>query len=100
MYHLQVFSVSSLVIAHTCPFNMCSYQMNSMAVQALQLMGRVPAAVDLGVVVPQLALLGAWDGVVSLPLQVLLPTAMDTSQVACCSMSNMRPGTATMCMYA
>ena len=35
-------------------------------------MGRVPAAVDLGVVVPQLALLGAWDGVVSLPLQVCL----------------------------
>lgn len=42
----------------------------SLAAQALQLMGRVPAAVDLGVVVPQLALLGAWDGVVSLPLQV------------------------------
>ncbi len=42
----------------------------SLAAQALQLMGRVPAAVDLAVVVPQLALLQAWDGVVSLPLQV------------------------------
>ena len=42
----------------------------SLAAQGLALMGRVPGAVDLGVVVPQLALLGAWDGVVSLPLQV------------------------------
>lgn len=41
-----------------------------LAGQALQLMARAPAAVDLQVVVPQLALLGAWDGVVSLPLQV------------------------------
>lgn len=40
-----------------------------LAQRALQLMGRAPAAVDLQVVLPQLALLGAWDGVVSLPLQ-------------------------------
>ncbi len=42
----------------------------SLAAQALQLMARVPAAVDLSAVLPQLALLGAWDGVVILPLQV------------------------------
>ncbi len=41
----------------------------AMAQQALALMARAPAAVDLQVVVPQLALLGAWEGIVSLPLQ-------------------------------